>query len=206
MVRLLRAPLGFQPQGAMLADIDMGEVEPQGDVSLGKNKAMIDALRNIPGVTAVGTLSKPPFTGGIRGIPVFPPGTTEFTLNNSVLTPYRFTISPGYLEAAGTRLLDGRDVSWRDTAKTPYVAIVNETFSRKMWGDALAIGQRFIFLDHLREVVGVAENGKYHHMQEPPQSVVFLPLSQSEQWFGAFVVRSSRAQHERAAVLGRTLR
>jgi hypothetical protein len=94
MVRLLHAPLGFQPQGAMIAEMDLSEVE--GDVPLEKTKAMIDALRNIPGVTAVGTLSKVPFTGGIRGIPVFPPGTTEFSLNNSVLMPYRFTISPGY--------------------------------------------------------------------------------------------------------------
>ena len=203
MVRLLHAPLGFQPAGEMVAEMDLSEVE--GDVPLEKTRAMIEAVRSIPGVTAVGTLSKLPFTGGIRGIPVFPPGTTELTLNNSVLAPYRFTISPGYLEAAGTRLLRGRDVSWRDTAKTPYVAIVNETFARKMWGDTPAIGQRFIFLDHLREVVGVAENGKYHHMQESPQSVVFLPLSQSEQWFGTFVVRSSRAQNEMAAALERTL-
>ena len=203
MVRLLHAPLGFQPQGAMVAEMDPSEIE--GDVPIEKTKAMIDALRSLPGVTAAGTLSKVPFTGGIRGIPVFPPGTTELTLNNSVLAPYRFTISPGYLEAAGTRLLRGRDVSWRDTAKTPYVAIVNETFSRKMWGDTLAIGQRFIFLDHLREVVGVAEDGKYHAIQDPPQPVVYLPLSQSEQWFGTFVVRSSRAQNEMAAALERTL-
>jgi len=203
MVRLLHAPLGFQPQGAMVAEMDPSEIE--GDVPIEKTKAMIDALRSLPGVTAAGTLSKVPFTGGIRGIPVFPPGTTELTLNNSVLAPYRFTISPGYLEAAGTRLLRGRDVSWRDTAKTPYVAIVNETFSRKMWGDTLAIGQRFIFLDHLREVVGVAEDGKYHAIQDPPQPVVYLPLSQSEQWFATFVVRSSRAQNEMAAALERTL-
>ncbi len=203
MVRLLHAPLGFQPQGAMVAEMDPSEID--GDVPIEKTKAMIDALRSLPGVTAAGTLSKVPFTGGIRGIPVFPPGTTELTLNNSVLAPYRFTISPGYLEAAGTRLLRGRDVSWRDTAKTPYVAIVNETFSRKMWGDTLAIGQRFIFLDHLREVVGVAEDGKYHAIQDPPQPVVYLPLSQSEQWFGTFVVRSSRAQNEMAAALERTL-
>jgi len=203
MVRLLHAPLGFQPQGAMLAEMDPSEVE--GDVPFEKTKAMIDALRSIPGVTAAGTLSKVPFTGGIRGIPVFPPGTTEFTLNNSVLSPYRFTISPGYLETARTRLLRGRDVSWRDTTKTPYVAIVNETFARKMWGDTPAIGQHFIFLDHLREVVGVTEDGKYHEMQESPESVVYLPLSQSEQWFGTFVVRSSRAQNEMAAVLERTL-
>jgi predicted permease len=203
MVRMLHAPLGFQPQGAMVAEMDLGEVE--GDLPPEKTKAMINALQRIPGVTAAGTLSKLPFTGGIRGIPVFPPGTTEFTLNNSVLAPYRFTISPGYLEAAGTQLLRGRDVSWRDTTNTPYVAIVNETFARKMWGDTPAIGQRFIFLGHLREVVGVAEDGKYHQMQESPQPVVYLPLSQSEQANTIFVVRSYRAQNEMAAVIERKL-
>jgi predicted permease len=203
MVRLLHAPLGFQPQGALLAEMDRSEVE--GDWPLEKTKAMIDALRSTPGVTAAATLNRPPFSGGIRGIPVFQPGTTEFTLNNSVLAPYRFTISPGYLEAAGTRLLRGRDFSWRDTPTTPYVTIVNETFARKMWSDTPAIGQRFIFLEHLREVVGVVEDGKYHQMQESPQPVVYLPLSQSEQWFGWFVVRSDRAPNEMAAVIERTL-
>jgi predicted permease len=202
MVRMLHVPLGFQPQGAMLADMDWSE---EGEWPLEKTKAMIDALRTTPGVTAAGTLSKPPFTGGIRGIPVFPPGTTEFTLNNSVLAPYRFTISPGYLETARTRLLRGRDFSWRDTTKTPYVAIVNETFARNMWGDKPAIGQRFIFLDHLREVVGVVEDGKYHEIQESPQPVVYLPLSQSDQTYATFVVRSYRRQKEMAAAIERTL-
>ena len=85
-------------------------------------------------------------------------------------------MSPGYLEAAGTRLLRGRDVSWHDTAKTPYVAVVNETFARKMWGEAPAIGQHFILSGHLTEVVGVAEDGKYHDLQEPPQPVVYLAV------------------------------
>ncbi len=138
MVRMLHVPLGFQPHGAMLAEIDMSNAEPEGDVPLEKRKAMIDALRNIPGVTAAATVSKVPFTGGLRGIPIFPPGTTEFTLNNSVLAPYRFTISPGYLEAASTKLVSGRDVSWHDTKTTPYVAIVNQTFTRKMWGETPA--------------------------------------------------------------------
>jgi predicted permease len=203
MLRLLHAPLGFQPQSALVADMDLSEVE--GDVTPEKTKAMIDALRSIPGVSAAGTLSKLPFTGGIRGIPVFPPGTTEFSLNNSVLEPYRFTISPGYLEAAGTRLLRGRDVSWRDTTNAPFVAIVNETFCRKMWADPAAIGQRFIFLGHLREVVGVTEDGKYHEIQDSPQPAVYLPLSQSEQSTDTFIVRSDRAQNEIAAAIERTL-
>ena len=204
MVRMLHIPLGFQPQRAMLAEMDLNEVE--GGVPLEKTKAMIDGVRSIPGVTAAGTVNRVPFTGGLRGVPVFPPGTTEFTLNNSVLAPYRFTISPGYLEAAGTRLLRGRDISWSDTTDTPYVAIVNATFAQKMWGDTPAIGQRFIILDHLREVVGVVEDGKYHEMQESPQPVVYLPLSQSEQGYTIFVVRSYRAQNEMTAAIDRALR
>ena len=205
MVRALHAPLGIQPQGAMLVDMDLSEVEQAGDVTFEKEKAMIEAVRSIPGVTAAGTVSRTPLTGGMHGIPIFRPGTTEFKLNNSVLAPYVFPMSPGYLEAAGTRLLSGRDVSWHDTAKTPYVAIVNQTFARKMWGETPAIGQHFIVLGHLTEVVGVAEDGKYHDLQESPQPVVYLPLSQSEQSGRVFVVRSRRAPSEMAAALERTL-
>jgi len=203
MVRMLHAPLGFDPQNAMVAEMDWPEVE--GNIPLEKTKAMIDAVRSIPGVTAAGTTSKVPFTGGLRGVPVYPPETTDFSLNNSVLAPYRFTISPGYFEAARTPLIRGRDVSWRDTAQTPYVALVNETFAQKMWGDTPAIGQRFIMLGHLRQVVGVAENGKYHEMQESPEPVVYLPLFQSDQRHTTFVVRSYRAPNEMAPELERTL-
>jgi hypothetical protein len=166
---------------------------------------MIEAARNIPGVTAAGTVSRQPITGGMHGVPIFRPGTTEFKLNNSVLAPYVFPMSPGYLEAAGTRLLGGRDVSWQDTPKTPYVAIVNQTLARQMWGQTPAIGQRFILWGKLTEVVGVAEEGKYHDLQESPQPVVYLPLSQSEDSEGVFVVRSRRAPNEMAEALERTL-
>ncbi|HEY2047539.1 MAG TPA: ABC transporter permease [Candidatus Udaeobacter sp.] len=205
MVRMLQAPLGFQPQGAMLADIDLSEMEQRGDALLEKQKAMLEAVQRIPGVTTAGAVNRVPFTGGLRGVPIFPPGTTEFNLNNSVLAPYVYTMSPGYLEAAGTRLLSGRDVSWHNTKTTPYVAIVNETFARKMWGENPAIGQRFILLSHLRQVVGVVEDGKYNNMQEPPQPVIYLPLTQNEQRGLVFVVRSPRALNEMAPALERTL-
>jgi predicted permease len=205
MVRMLHAPLGFQPQGVMLAEMDLSSVEPGGDEPLEKKKAMIEAVRNIPGVATAGTVDRLPLTGGMRGVPVFRPGTTEFTLDNSVLAPYVFTMSPGYLEAAGTRLRRGRDFSWQDTTRTPYVAIVNETFARKMWGDTPAIAQRFLVRGHLAEVVGVAEDGKYHNMQESPQPLVYLSLAQNEPGNLIFVARSRRATNEMAAALERTL-
>ena len=208
LVRVLHAPLGFEPQGAMLADTNLRLV--QGGVPPEKKKAMIEAVRNIPGVLAVGAISRVPFTGGLRGVPVFPPGTTEFTVNNSVLACYAFTMSPEYLEAADTRLVSGRDFSWHDSTTTPHMAIVNQTFARKMWGNSSAIGQRFFLrregvpIDFV-EVGGVVEDGKYHDMQESPQPVAYLSLSQNEQTHMIFVVRSQRAQNELAAALERTL-
>ena len=203
MVRMLHIPLGFQPQGAMLVDIDRDAAAA--DVPVERQKAMLEAVQRIPGVTTAGAVNRVPFTGGLRGVPIFPPETTDFNLNNSVLAPYVYTMSPDYLEAVGTRLLSGRDVSWHDTETTPYVAIVNETFARKMWGENPAIGQRFILLGHLRQVVAVAEDGKYDNMQEPPQPVVYLPLTQSEQQRLLFVVRSPRALNDIAPPLQRTL-
>ena len=203
LVRMLHAPVGFQPHGAMLVDMDLSEVT--GEVPLARKKAMIDALRSIPGVTAVGTVSRVPFNGGLRGIPIFPPGTTEFTLNNAVLSPYVFTMSPGYFEAAGTRLLDGRDVSWHDSSDMPHIAVVNHTFARKMWGEKPAIGQRFIIWNEPTEVVGVVEDGKYHNMQEPSQPAVFLSFAQNERSPIIFIVRSPRAVNDLAPTLERKL-
>jgi predicted permease len=205
MVRALHVPIGFRPQGALVAEIDLSQPGQTGDATLEKQKAIIEAIRSIPGGTATAAVSRTPFTGGLHGIPIFQPGTTEFKLNNSVLAPYVFEMSPGYLETAGTRLLAGRDVSWQDTAKTPYVAIVNETFARKIWGEAPAIGQHFVLKGNLTEVVGEAKDGKYHDLTESPQPAVYLPLSQSNESDVVFVVRSRRAPNEMAAALERTL-
>ncbi len=199
MQRQFHAPLGIQPQGALLANLDLS------DQTADKQKALLDVIRSISGVSAVGTINRTPMTGGIHGTPIFSPGTTEFTLKHSVLSPYVYQMSPGYLDAAGTRLISGRDISWHDTVKTSRVAIVNETFARKMWGALPAIGQHFIVSGNLTQVVGVTENGKYHDLAESPAPVVYLPLTQSEQSETVFVVRSKRSPREMAQALQRTL-
>jgi len=122
-----------------------------------------------------------------------------------VLSPYLFSISPGYLEAAQTRLLSGRDVSWDDTVTTPYVALVNETFARKMWGNTSAIGQHFIVNGELTEVVGIAQDGKYHDLEESPYPVAYLPVAQNEDSETIFIVRSPRSASDMTAALRHTL-
>ncbi|PYS55394.1 MAG: permease [Acidobacteria bacterium] len=203
MVRILNTPLGFQPEGAMLAGINVTGLTPE--AALQKKKAMIEAVRNLPGITNAGSISNTPFTGGLRGTPVYRPGTTELKLNNAVVSPYVLSVSPGYLEAAKTRLLSGRDVSWHDTPGSPAVAIVNETFAQKMWGATSAIGQTFILSGKPTEVVGVAQDGKYHDFEEQPQAALFVPLSQNVDSDTILVVRSQLEPNEMTASLRSTL-
>jgi len=198
MVSALHVPLGFQPQGAMLANVDLSE-------SSAKPAAILAAMRGLPGVTTAGTINRTPFTGGLHGVPVFRPGTTEFKLQNSVLAPYVFSTSPGYLDAAGTRLLAGRDISEHDTAATPHIAVVNQAFARRMWPGMPPIGQRFLLISTLTEVVGIAEDGKYHDLQESPQPAAYIPVSQSDSNSTVFVVRSRRTASEMAATLRQAL-
>jgi predicted permease len=196
MVRALHAPLGIHPEGVTLAEMDLGQLGQGSDVALQKEKQMIEAAQSIPGVTAVGTVNTPPMGGGARGIPIFRIGTAELTLSNSVLASRRYIVSPGYLATAGTRLLGGRDVSWRDTSNTPRVAVVNETFARTMWGETPAIGQRFILWGGPVEVIGVAEDGKYHDLAEAPEPALYQPSSQEDFGEVVLVVRSQRTPNE----------
>jgi predicted permease len=206
MRRLLQAPLGFEPRGVTLAELDWRLTERAEEAPLAKEKAVLEAMRDVPGVSAVGAVSRTPMSGGIRGTPVHRPGTTEPTPKNQALSPYVFAMSPGYLEAAGTRLLSGRDVSWHDTPETPRVAVVNQTFARALWADTPAIGQRFLVRGRLTEVVGVMEDGKYRELTEAPQPAAYLALSQAGPGGLVYVVRSRRTPAETAEALRLTLR
>jgi predicted permease len=195
---------GIKPQGVMLAATSLPE-GLEGDRALEAQREMIEAARNLPGVTAVGAVRETPMSWPRRVIPAYRPGTTEFTPENQALTTHVYPMSPDYLKAAGTRLLDGRDVCWQDTKETTPVAIVNETFARTMWGETRPVGRQFILRERLTEVVGVVEDGKYHNLMESPEAAVFVPLSKDAANEGVLVVRSSLAPNEVATALRRTL-
>ena len=64
---------------------------------------------------------------------VFPETTTDFRPKNAYPAAY-YVVSPGYFRTAGTRLLAGGDFTLQDDRKSPLVAIVNETFARRVVG------------------------------------------------------------------------
>ena len=80
-------------------------------------------------------------------------------------------IGTQYLSTFGIPLLAGRNFSAQDTAKSPLVAIVNETLARRFFPNGSALGHRFCVCDgdpaHAQshpfdiEIVGIVRDAKY---------------------------------------------
>ena len=207
MQRSLQAPLGFEPKGVTLAvtDLHMGGYKDAGTVQV--QKRMINEVGQIPGVESVGTINETPLGTGGSITRVYRQGTSDFRPSNSPFGAKYYAMSPGYLAAAGTHLLVGRDFSWQDNDKAPKVAIVNTEFARSMFGDVRsAIGQRFQTGEkESYEVVGVVENGKYDSLTEESWAAMFFPFEQDPDSDTTLVVRSRVAEAELAQKIGRVL-
>ncbi len=207
MQRSLHAPLGFQPQGVMLAGTDLTMAGYREEQFLPVQKRMLEETAKIPGVSAVGIIDRTLLGEGCCGSEaVFSPSTTDF--RKELFGARNFSISPEYLAASGMRLLSGRNFTWQDTADSPPVVLVNVTFSRMMFGNTRAVGQHFLLYQgqFLKEVVGVVEDGKYQSLTEDPQPAMFFPLTQEiNDDYTVLVVRSALPPTELAAMLDRTL-
>jgi MacB-like periplasmic core domain/FtsX-like permease family len=169
-------------------------------------RRMIEEAARIPGVTAAGTIDEAPLNGSGNTTPVYREGTVDVRGSNSVMVPHIYNISPGYLRAAGTRLLAGRDFAWADDAHAPKVALVNETFAHTLFGNAPAVSRRFMYTDKsLIQIVGVIEDGKYESLTEAPLPAVFFPLAQNTEGDTALVLRSQLPPAEVAAAAHRMI-
>jgi predicted permease len=207
MERSLHAPLGFQPQGVMLAGTDLTMAGYKEEQFLPVQKRMLEETARIPGVSAVGIIDRTILGEGCCGSEsVFPAGTTDF--RKELFDSRNFSISPEYLKASGMHLLSGRNFTWHDDADSPPVALVNVTFARMMFGNTPAVGQHFLlYRGQLpKEVVGLVEDGKYQSLTEDPQPAMFFPLTQEiNDDYTVLVVRSALPPTELAAMLDRTL-
>jgi predicted permease len=189
MQRSLKAPLGFQPQNALIAQTDLHMGGHTDRTSTQLQKRMLNEARRIPGVSSVGIINETPLGTGGSSTDVYRVGTTDFRSSNSVFSAKYYSISPGYLEAAGTRLLSGRDITWHDDEKAPKVAIVNETFAREMFPNQSALGSSFL-MGAVYQIVGVVEDGKYDSLTESPRPAMFFPLVQNPDSDTSLILRS----------------
>jgi predicted permease len=194
LARSLNANFGFQPQNALLLTSDLNMAGYSGDRVPAMQRHMLDAAQRVPGVTSAGLIDNVPLGLGWSQTPVFKSGTADFRDSNATATSMEYQISPGYLKAAGTTLLAGRDIDWSDDKNAPAVVLVNREFARKLFGSVShAVGAHFLhdkghdnFL-----IVGIIEDGKYVTLTEDPKPAFFRPLLQSSSTETTLVARTS---------------
>jgi len=99
-------------------------------------------------------------------------------------------------------MLAGRAFTDHDDAHSPSVAIVNQTFARRLFGTENAVGNHYFSGDgHQVEIVGIVEDGKYTTLTEDPAPAVYWPIAQVPNNDIVLMVRSQRGPAETIAAV-----
>ncbi len=128
----------------------------------------------IPGVRAA-TLSNHTLIGtGTSGTGVRIAGATPE--DSSILT-----VGTGFFTTMQIPLLLGREIDERDRLNSPMVAVVNQAFAKRSFGDRNPLGQH-IALEYPSpndiEIVGVSANTLYGNLKGSVPPTVYLPFTQ----------------------------
>ncbi|HVZ82718.1 MAG TPA: ABC transporter permease [Terracidiphilus sp.] len=207
LARSMHSDFGFNPRNVLLVTTDLQMAGYKEDDAPQLQRRMVDAIAAIPGVTAVGYTNELPLSLGGNDSYVYTDATTDFRPTNATADSMVYEISPGYIPAAGTRLLMGRNLSLDDDKKAPLVAVVNRRFAEKVFGSMQkAIGGHFKYWGGKRaEVVGVVEDGRYRTLTEDQRPAVFFSHLQQPDTGTWLLVRSQRDPAELTAELTKTL-
>ncbi len=139
---------------------------------------VLDGVRAIPGVRDAAFVSWLPLTwgGGIWPAPI--PGQPE-DRGASGSASIRY-VTPDYFRTMGIAIRAGRDVDGHDTQRSPYVALVSQSFADRYWPGGLALGKHFKMAFDDREIVGVVADVKVRGLDRPSEPQVYFPATQVE--------------------------
>jgi len=153
----------------------------------------------LPGVDAVGASYDPPLRSNwyqgfeVIGAPAAPPGKGPGGL-------FR-TVTPGYFEAAGVRISEGRSFTDADDVGQPGAAIVNQALARAYFENASPLGRKISqtttqwvwgeVIPREFTIVGVAENERIRGLAVSPEPAFYLPYRQTPQHQMSLLLRTS---------------
>jgi putative ABC transport system permease protein len=180
---LHKMDLGFRPDHLLTMGVALPEKKYDTNEKLRAfYRDVLDRVRVLPGVKAVGFGSDVPFTSPgdtygyvIEGAPPPPPGEGNDAL-------YR-EVTAGYLETIGGTLLEGRLLEDRDIDSSQQVVVVNEFLAKLHWPGQDAVGKRLKLSgskEQWRTVVGVVKDIRERGLLLDMKPAVYVPVNQVE--------------------------
>jgi predicted permease len=179
--RIDAVPLGLEPGRVIVAQLNTTGRDYSDDHMNTMYEELARAVAAAPGVEHVSLTFSLPF-GATTSAPVFIPGLDSVPVTSEG-GPYVNTISPGYFDALGSRIVRGRAFNDDDRRGSPPVAVVNETAARLWWRGDDPIGKCVRITDvsaPCATVVGVVENSRRQSIVESEFVHVFVPVAQVE--------------------------
>ncbi|HEX5424190.1 MAG TPA: ABC transporter permease [Candidatus Acidoferrales bacterium] len=187
---------GFQENGVLVANVDFARMNLPQTQNEPFTRNLLERLRAIPEVAAAGVSNRSPVNGS---------SSNDWILNDKGAHPngasWEDYVSAGYFHTLEIPILAGRDFDSNDTATSPPVAIVNQTFVKKFLNGAHnAVGMRFRVWSapgqplRYYTVVGEVKDSVYNDMHDDMWPVMYFPRAELAPPFGypgaTFLIRS----------------
>ena len=178
--KLLAVDAGFRQNGILVAQLDFARLK----IPMGRRAAfkqdLLDRIRALPGAGSAGEAYILPLSGNGVDNRVWLDGSDA---NPKIVSNFGW-ISSGYLKTMGMTLLAGRDFDGRDTPSSVPVAIVNQSFARKLGLGSNPVGKRFrreptpSHPETVFEITGLVKDSKYYTLREQFRPIAFLSTAQ----------------------------
>jgi predicted permease len=178
---------GFDTQGRYIAWINPMLGNYKAELMEPMFRQLDDSLLQIPGTRMVAPALYAPMTGDSWNESIRIEGRPEPPAKEDTGAGWA-RVMPGFFETIGAKILLGRAITDQDTAATRKVAVINQAFAKRFFGDQNPIGQHFginkIKYSGTYEIVGVTNDMRYMTYQDkkPVRPMFWVPEAQTVQY------------------------
>jgi len=205
--------LGFDPAGGIVTEMDF--TLGKNDETAGKRLmfAAVERARKLPGVRGAALSSMVPYgnltnSRRVMSASAAPAAKADPNAPEPGAGGLFTSISPGYFETVGVRLLRGRDFTANEAENkdSPHVAIIDEVMAKKLFPDVEALGQHIRYTQAPSdgspaemEIVGIVRAHRHDVLGNEIPRRLFVPLAQS--YVGSIFLHVRLANSNRTAVV-----
>jgi len=205
--------IGIDPQGIASMTKFLPEDEYPGDAAADYFDQLEERLAALPDVEEVHTTltAEMSILASIYRVQVEVDGSPSVDGERSMIA-YN-TVTPGYMEMLGIRMMRGRTIGAEDRAGAPRVAVVSQAFADRYWPDTDPIGKSFRIVarrgarnrmetaPESARVVGVAANGSYAGLDGEDTPFLWMPIAQDRAPYRFIHVRARGGAQAGVALL-----
>jgi putative ABC transport system permease protein len=202
LMRLTQVDPGFRPDRLLTFNVQVASL-PDDAARAEAVRTVLERLRALPGVEAVGGATGLPLATPQRAIRIEAQGVTL----DEPLHVHFIAASPGYFSALGAPPLAGREFTDDDRRTGAPVVAINTALARTLFGTENPVGRRIRLVDPARSqdwrtVVGVVGGIHYRDLAEPAVEAIYTPFAQTPFMWSYMMVRATGDPRSLARAIG----